>query len=159
LSEEQIERIHQASLRILEENGMEFLDEGARSRLKAAGAMVEEGNLRVRFDGAMVMEHVSRAPTHVTIHARNPQRNLTFGGNHISFGSVASAPNCSDMDRGRRPGSFADYCDLLRLCQCLNIVQFIAGYPVEPADIPPSIRHLDAHYAAITLTDRIWHPY
>jgi trimethylamine--corrinoid protein Co-methyltransferase len=159
LSEEQIERIHQASLRILEENGMEFLDEGARSRLKAAGAMVEEGNLRVRFDGAMVMEHVSRAPTQVTIHARNPQRNLTFGGNHINFGSVASAPNCSDMDRGRRPGSFADYCDLLRLCQSLNIVQFIAGYPVEPADIPPSTRHLDAHYAAITLTDRVWHPY
>jgi len=30
---------------------------------------------------------------------------------------------------------------------------------VEPADIPPLTRHLDAHYAAITLTDRIWHPY
>ena len=43
--------------------------------------------------------------------------------------------------------------------QSLNVVQFIGGYPVEPADIPPSTRHLDAHYAAITLTDRIWHPY
>ncbi len=159
LSAEQIETIHDASLRILEEIGIEFLDEGARKRLKSAGAAVEEGGLRVRFDRAMVTELVAKAPAEVTLHARNPERNLTFGGNHINFGSVASAPNVSDMERGRRPGNLADYCDLLRLSQSLNIVQFIAGYPVEPADIPPAIRHLDAHYAAITLTDRIWHPY
>jgi trimethylamine---corrinoid protein Co-methyltransferase len=159
LREDQIETIHNASMRILEEIGIEFLDEGARNRLKAAGALVEKGSLRVRFDRAMVMDHVAKVPAEVTLHARNPERNLVFGGNHINFGSVASAPNCSDMDRGRRPGNFADYCDLLRLCQSLNIVHFIAGYPVEPADIAPSIRHLDAHYAAITLTDRVWHPY
>ncbi len=63
------------------------------------------------------------------------------------------------MDGGRRPGKFEDYCNLLRMCQSLNIVHFISGYPVEPADLPPLTRHLDAHYAAITLTDRIWHPY
>ena len=159
LRADQIESIHGASMRILEEIGIEFLDEGARRRLKAAGAMVEDGSLRVRFDRAMVTEHVCKVPSEVTLYARNPAHNLVFGGNHINFGSVASAPNCSDMDRGRRPGNFADYCDLLRLCQSLNIVHFISGYPVEPADIPPSIRHLDAHYAVITLTDRIWHPY
>ena len=89
----------------------------------------------------------------------SPERNLTFGGNHINFGSVASAPNVSDLDKGRRPGNFEDYCNLLRLAQSLNVVQFLGGYPVEPADMPPLTRHLDAHYAAITLTDRIWHPY
>ena len=41
LQEEQIERIHDASLRILEVNGIEFLDAGARDRLKAAGGDVE----------------------------------------------------------------------------------------------------------------------
>ena len=75
------------------------------------------------------MEHVAKAPSEITLHARNPERSLIFGGNHINFGSVASAPNVSDLDRGRRPGNFADYCDLLRLCQSLNIVHFIAGYP------------------------------
>ena len=93
-----------------------------------------------------------------TLHARNPEHNLTVGGNHLNFGSVASAPNVSDLDKGRRPGSFEDYCNLVRLCQSLNIVQFLSGYPVEPADLPPATRHLDSHYAAITLTDKIWHP-
>jgi trimethylamine---corrinoid protein Co-methyltransferase len=159
ISADQIEAIHNASMRVLEEIGIDFLDEPARVRLKTAGAHVEAGSQRVRFDRAMVLELVAKTPSEVLLHARNPERNLTFGGNHINFGSVASAPNVSDMDKGRRPGQYEDYCNLLRLCQSLNIVQFISGYPVEPADLPPLSRHLDAHYAAITLTDRIWHPY
>jgi trimethylamine--corrinoid protein Co-methyltransferase len=159
LTEEQVEAIHLASLKILEDYGMEFLDAGARDRLRAAGAKMDADNLRVRFDRGFILEHVAKVPSEVTLHARNPERSLVFGGNAINFGSVASAPNCSDMDKGRRPGNFEDYCNLLRLCQSLNIVQFIAGYPVEPADLPAPTRHLDAHYAAITLTDRIWHPY
>src|SRR6266404_4647675 len=159
LSAEQVEKIHDASLRILEEIGMDFLDAEALALWRAAGARVEPGTQRVRFDRAMVLELVAKTPASVTLHARNPAHNLTFGGDHVSFGSVASAPNVSDLDRGRRPGNFEDYCNLLRLAQSLDIVQFLAGYPVEPADLPPSTRHLDAHYAAITLTDRIWHPY
>jgi len=76
----------------------------------------------------------------------------------VNFCAVSSAPNVSDLDRGRRPGNFADYCDLLKLIQSLNIIHLAAGYPVEPIDLPPSTRHLDAHYAFITLTDRVWQP-
>jgi len=159
LRPEQLEKIHEASLRILEEIGMEFLDAEALSILKAAGVKVEAGSQRVRLDRGLVLESIAKAPREVTLHARNPEHNLTFGGDHVNFGSVASAPNVSDMDRGRRPGNFQDYCDLLKLVQTYNIVQFTGGYPVEPADRPPATRHLDAHLAAITLTDKLWHPY
>lgn len=159
VSEDQLEAIHQASLRILEEIGIEFLDADARKLLKEKGADVKEGSERVHLDRGMIAEYVAKAPAQFMLHARNPEHSLTFGKDYINFGSVASAPNVSDLDRGRRPGNFQDYSDLLRLAQSLNIVQFIGGYPVEPADVPPSTRHLDAHYAAITLTDKIWHPY
>ncbi|HVJ33913.1 MAG TPA: trimethylamine methyltransferase family protein [Terriglobia bacterium] len=159
VSEDQLEAIHQASLRILEEIGIEFLDADARKLLKEKGADVKEGSERVHLDRGMIAEYVTKAPAQFMLHARNPEHSLTFGKDYINFGSVASAPNVSDLDRGRRPGNFQDYSDLLRLAQSLNIVQFIGGYPVEPADVPPSTRHLDAHYAAITLTDKIWHPY
>jgi len=159
LRPEQLEKIHEASLRILEEIGMEFLDAEALSILKAAGAKVDAASQRVKLDRGLVLESIAKVPHEVTLHARNPERNLTFGGNHVNFGSVASAPNVNDMDRGRRPGNFQDYCDLLKLVQTYNIVQFTGGYPVEPADRPPATRHLDAHLAAITLTDKLWHPY
>ncbi len=159
LSADQIEAIHNASLRILEEFGIEFLDDVARARAIKGGAEVVAGTQRIRMDRNLVLECVAKAPAEFTLHSRNPDRNLIFGANHINFASVASAPNVSDLERGRRPGTFADYSELLRLIQSLNIVQCIGGYPVEPADIDPRTRHLDAHYAAITLTDKIWHPY
>lgn len=159
VSADQLEAIHQTSLRILEEHGIEFLDSESLGLLKAAGADVQPGANLVRFDRGLIAESIAKAPSEFTLHARNPERNLTMGGNNINFASVASAPNVSDLDRGRRPGNFEDYCNLLRLCQTFNVVQLIGGYPVEPADIPPATRHLDAHYAAITLTDRVWHPY
>jgi trimethylamine--corrinoid protein Co-methyltransferase len=159
VSEDQLEAIHQASLQILEEMGIDFLDADARLLLKEKGADVTAGSERVRFDRGMIAEYVAMAPSEFTLNARNPEHNLVFGKDYINFGSVASAPNVSDLDRGRRPGNFQDYSDLLRLAQSLNVVQFLGGYPVEPADVPPSTRHLDAHYAAITLTDKIWHPY
>jgi trimethylamine--corrinoid protein Co-methyltransferase len=159
LSADQLEAIHQTSLRILSELGIEFLEENALRILKENGAEVIPGTQRVRFDPALVMERIKTVPKTFKLHARNPAHDLTFGANHINFGSVASAPNVSDLDKGRRPGNFEDYCNLVRLAQTLNVVQFLGGYPVEPADLPPSTRHLDSHYAAITLSDKIWHPY
>ena len=159
LEAEQIEAIHDTSLQILEEIGMDFLLPEAREILKAAGAEVTAGEERVRFDRGLVLEAIARAPSSSTLHARNPARNLTIGGNHINFTLIASAPNVSDLEGGRRPGSFVDYCNLLRLGQSLNIIHFIGGYPVEPVDLPPETRHLDCIQAFIELGDKAYHGY
>ena len=158
LTAEQLERVHDTSMRILETHGLEFLNDAALDILVRAGADVDRGTRRVRFDRRLVAEYVAKAPAQFTLHARNPAHSVTIGGNHIAFCAVSSAPNCSDLDRGRRPGTYADYCDLLRIVQSLNVIHLASGYPVEPIDIPPPIRHLDAYHAAITLTDRVWSP-
>ena len=52
-------------------------------------------------------------------------------------------PTVSDLDRGRRPGSFADFCDLLRLEQSLDIIHLAArlsGRADRPAAGDPSSR-------------------
>ncbi|MGH6886200.1 MAG: trimethylamine methyltransferase family protein, partial [Geminicoccales bacterium] len=126
--------------------------------LARAGASIDHETRRARLGRDLIAEFVAKAPAKFALHARNPARTVTIGGNHIAFCAVSSAPNCSDLDRGRRPGSYADYCDLLRLVQSLNVIHLAAGYPVEPIDIPPPVRHLDAYHAAITLTDRVWSP-
>lgn len=159
LSADQIEAIHDTSLRVLEEIGMDFLHPEALDRLRAAGADVEPGSQRVRFDRGLVLEAVAKAPAEFTIAARNPAHNVTMGGNHINFMMVGSAPNCSDIVGGRRVGNFKDYCDLLRLTQAFNIIHMVGGYPVEPVDLPPETRHLQALQAAATLTDKCFHAY
>ena len=159
LSVDQVEIIHLASLRILEDLGMEFLSDGARDRLAAAGADVDRGSRLVRFDRGLIEQSIAYAPAAFTLHARNPDRNVVLGGDNINFCAVASPPHVSDLDRGRRTGTYEDYCNLLRVAHSLNIIHFLSGYPVEPVDLPPATRHLDACYGYITLTDMAWHPY
>ena len=157
VSTDELEHIHLASLRILQEIGMDFLDPESRDMLKQAGAEIE-GN-RVRFDPDLILEKIKTVPNQFTLHATNPAHSLQIGGNWMAFGSVASAPNVYDMERGRRVGNRKDYQDLIRLSQMFNTVHFLAGYPVEPIDIHASIRHLDATYDALTLCDKPIHAY
>jgi trimethylamine--corrinoid protein Co-methyltransferase len=159
VSADELESIHRGSLRVLAEIGMDFLDEGARDLLQAAGASVEGGSSRVRFDPAMVEERIRTAPASFVLHSTNPERALQIGGTWTAFGSVASAPNVADLDRGRRVGNRADYQNLIWLSQMLNTVHFFGGYPVEPIDLHASVRHLHALHDMLTLADKPIHAY
>jgi trimethylamine--corrinoid protein Co-methyltransferase len=152
LSADQIETIHQASLRILRDIGMKVLDPETRGLYERAGATVRDQ--MVTFDPEMVEALIVTAPSEFTLHSWNPRHSLQIGGDRLAFGTVASAPNAFDLDGGRRTGNRHDYQNFLRLAQMLNSIHFISGYPVEPIDIHPSVRHLQASLDMLTLTDR-----
>ena len=159
LDEEQIEQIHDASMQVIEELGMVFLDEDACESLRKAGADTDKDTQLVRMDRDMVLQHVAKAPAEFTLYARNPAHNLRIGGNVINFSAVGSPPNCSDMDHGRRPGNFEDFRNLVRLVQSLNIVHMIGGHPVEPIDLPVETRHLDSVRVFVTDCDKVFSAY
>ncbi|MDQ6433046.1 trimethylamine methyltransferase family protein [Mesorhizobium sp. LHD-90] len=159
ISDDELESIHLASLRVLKEIGVDVLHDGARKIMKEHGADVREGSERVRFDADMILELVAHAPSEFTIHARNPAHNVRFGGNNLVLSQMASAPNCSDLDGGRRPGNQRDFRNFLRLAQMHNILNTTGGYPVEPIDIHPSVRHLECIRDLATLTDKVFHIY
>jgi trimethylamine--corrinoid protein Co-methyltransferase len=156
LSADQIEAIHEASLRIVEEYGLQFLHDEALDILAAAGAKVSRETKIARIDRGLLLERLATTPSEVRVHARNPERDVTVGGAHINFSSVAGPPNCSDLDRGRRPGTFADMQNLIRLAHSLNVLHLLAGTPVAPIDLPPATRHLDIYRCFVTLADRVW---
>ena len=157
VSADELESIHETSLKVLEEIGMEFMLPEARALLKQAGADVR--GERVHFDRALIDRAVATAPAEFTIHARNPAHTIQMGGKWMAFGNVSSPPNASDMDNGRRVGNRTDYQNFLRLSQYFNCIHFIGGYPVEPVDIHASIRHLEALRDMATLTDKPMHAY
>ncbi len=159
VSADELESIHDASLRILAEIGMNFLDRRARELLAAAGADVAADGERVRFDPDMVLETIRTCPSEFQLHSWNPEHTITVGGNHVAFGSVGSPPNVVGLDGVRRPGSRESFRELLKLCQVFNVVHFIGGYPVEPIDLHPSVRHLEAALDVLTITDKVPHSY
>ena len=150
----QIETVVQAALTILQTQGMRFLDTDSRRILQKAGADVDEANLMVCFDAGLIKEKLALAPARFSLRARNPAHNLVVGNNNIVFSSVGGPAFCSDLDNGRRPGTYAEMCDFLRLVQSLNIVHQEGGGAFEAMDLPAESRHLDLYLAQIRLLDK-----
>ncbi len=88
LHAEQLERIIDGALSVLETQGMRFLESSSRKQLQKAGADVDEATKMVRFDRNLVSEKLALAPAEFDLRARNPEHNLHVGGKHIFFASV-----------------------------------------------------------------------
>ena len=150
--------IHDGAMRILEEIGIEFLNAEARALFRTAGATVDGTNVRMGRD--WVTEMVARAPAAFDVTPRNAGRRITVGGGHLLFGNVSSPPSYMDLTTGGKvTGTRARCADLLRLSQYFNCIHFVGGYPVEPQDVHPGIRHLDAILDKLVLTDKVPHVY
>lgn len=159
ISADQVEAIHQASLKVLSDIGILFLNDEALSVLAKEGCDIDWDTKNVRFDPDWISSKLSTAPSQFTITARNRDKSNIWGGKHFNFGNVGSPPNVMDLDKGRRVGTREDFQNLIKLSQAYNCMHFISGYPVEPLDVHASIRHLYCLYDKLTLTDKVVHAY
>ena len=157
LSEDEIESIHLASLKVLRDYGMEILDGACRDLAKVAGASID-GDC-VRFDPELIEELIAKAPDKVTVHARNAKHDVPLHPGHTCIASVGGPAFSTDIDNGRRAANFEDMCNFSRLVQSLNIIHMEGGGAVEPVDLPANTRHLDMYMAFATLTDKTWTGY
>jgi trimethylamine--corrinoid protein Co-methyltransferase len=156
---EGVQAIHDGAMRVLEEIGIDFINEESKSILREAGCTVSKDSDNVRMDREFVMEHVGKAPAEFDITPRNPAHTVTIGGKRMVFVNVSSPPNYSTLDDGRKIGDHGAYQDLIKLTQYFNCIHLAGGYPVEPVDIHASVRHLDCLYDKLTLTDKVVHAY
>ena len=100
-SDDEIESIHNASLQVLRDTGMNIQSPRAVEILRAAGANIDADGQRVRFDPDFIMEKISTTPSSFTMHGRTPDKHLDIGGKSMIFSLVSSAPNVSNLDKGR----------------------------------------------------------
>lgn len=153
-SDDEVEALHEASLCLLRETGIAVLHDQARAMMLDAGATLGPDGVRVHFEPELVLSLIESVPEMFTLHARNPDHSVTIGGDHLTFCMMASAPNASCMDKGRRTGNQKDFRDFLKLSQMHNVLHTNGGYPCEPVDIHASVRHLDCIKDLLTLTDK-----
>jgi len=152
LDEEGIDRLHQTSMRILAELGIDFYDEETRAILKSHGADVRGDT--VYFDPGLIEETVAQAPRQFTQLARNPENNVLIGGNQILFAPVYGPPFVSDLDQGRRQGTLADFQNFVKLAYLSPYIHHSGGTIVEPNDEPVATRHMDMLFSHIRYGDK-----
>ncbi len=157
LSADQVEAIHLASLRILEEFGIEVMSADARQYFATAGAEVDAATGNVRLDRGLVAQALATAPALFHLTSHNPNKRLTFGGQHLNFGLVAGPPFVHDLERGRRAGSYSDYCDFIRLAHHFNAIHLLGNQVCAPVELPANTRHLDTYLANLLYSDLSYH--
>jgi trimethylamine--corrinoid protein Co-methyltransferase len=153
-TDDQIARIHDTALRVLEELGIRVLLPEARAILRAGGALVDEDSQMVRIGRDIVAYALNAAPRSFVARAGNSSRDVTLERGSLAFLAGSGCPNVTDLERGRRGGTLRDFEDLTRLAQSFDVLH-IQGPYVEPQDIEPRFRHYAFNRAQLTLSDKL----
>jgi trimethylamine---corrinoid protein Co-methyltransferase len=152
INAEGVELLHEQSMTILEEIGIDFRDEAAIRLWREAGADVK--GQRVRLPRELLMAKLALAPSQYTQHARNPERNVVIGGRNTVFAPVYGSPFVRDFDNKRRYGTLEDLRNFVKLTYMTPVLHHSGGVICEPVDVPVPKRHLEIVYSHIKFSDK-----
>ena len=154
ISEEEMEWIHGASLKILEETGVVFHSAEALAIFKKHGAKVN--GKTVYFPKKMVNQALKTSPETYRWRARNDEHSVTVGDKKEK---LLLQPNggpvfIQDFDMGRRPATLEDFGNIIKICQASDEVSLVGSFPVEPGEIRQEEKHLNMMYTTLKNTDK-----
>lgn len=124
LSHDEIERIHGATLGLLERVGVNVREPRALRLLREAGARNDEGSERVRIPESLLKEALQKTPKRWTWHAREASRSFRLGeGGRTRLGPGSACTKVIEFPSGRaRTPTPEDGDRLVRLMDALPLV-------------------------------------
>ena len=154
LDDEALELIEANADLLLEELGIDFLDDPEALKIwQEAGARVE--GTRVRFPQGMCRALVrASAPKEFTQHARNPARSVIIGGPRTVIAPAYGPPFVRDLEQGRCYATIEDFRNFAKLAWLAPGIHHAGGTLCEPVDLPVNKRHLDMVYSHIKFSDK-----
>jgi trimethylamine--corrinoid protein Co-methyltransferase len=149
LTSEQVERVHQASLEILENVGLLVRHEKARDIFAKHGCQVDSETLNVRFPRAVVEEHRKAMPPKFTFKGRDPKFDKTMPDDSPVIVTASSAPNVVDPETGKYRRAVSD--DIARIARLVNELPGHDVFSISTLaeDAPPDRFSLSRFYPAL----------
>ena len=152
LSAEEVAEIHDTSMRLLANVGVQFPDDEAIAVFKQHG--VKADGQTVYLSEKQLLEALETVPAQFTIQARNPDRNVTVGDGEPVFAPAYGAPFLVDYEVGKRAPTLEDYENLVRLAHVLPNQDMSGHLMVEPGDVPAGAAHLHMLKANLVHSDK-----
>jgi len=154
LTKDQVKRLHESSLRVLEKTGVKFWDGRAIEVLKRAGAEVDDKTGIVRFPHDLVKTAIKKAPKEILLAGRSRRFDLLLGGGRSHFGTLGTAPLVHDLHtHERRYARKTDLEDFARITNSLEHVRYFHT-SVTPTDLHPSTVDIQRWAIAIKNTEK-----
>ncbi len=142
LSPEEIQRIHTATLDVIEKVGVRFPSRRALDIWEAHGAQVNRDSSVVKVPGQIIEDALKLAPPKYDLAARLPEQDLPLDGNHVFLGTDGCGVEVLDIHTGsRRMSTWQDVADIARVGDALEEIAF-HWVAVSAQDIPPKTRGL-----------------
>ena len=149
LSNPEVEALHLATLRILDEIGIILSEPHSRALLAEAGARLADG--RVYLPPELVLDCISKAGKQVSIRGRGGMTK-TLGDGRLYFHNLGGARDIYDASSGIcRPALVQDVCAATRLLDALENCNTITPF-FTPTDVPGSIMSLAMYRHALPHT-------
>jgi trimethylamine--corrinoid protein Co-methyltransferase len=152
LTQEQMTKIHDASMNILCDVGVAFNEEESLDIFKKNGCKVD--GKTVFFSENEVRGALESAPQRFTLAARNPAKSVQLGDDDFAFVPGYGAPFIISSDGRKRNATMQDYDNFCKLVQTSKYIDMNGFMMVEPSDIPPQTAHLDMLLSSIVLCDK-----
>ena len=154
LTEEQMQKVHESSLYLLNKKGVIFRSEEARELLKQNGATVD-GEL-VYFPENLVEQCIRQVPSSFRVDAINPEKSVLIGGDfiiHPAGGEVF----IKEADNNRIISTtIRQFSDLQKIYQACDNINMTGYQPLSPEDVPMNTRGLHCLYETMLYTDKPW---
>jgi trimethylamine--corrinoid protein Co-methyltransferase len=142
LTTEEVKKIHEATLWIIEHVGIRFPSQRALEIWEANGATVDREKKIVKVKGDVIEEALTKCPPAYPLAARDPQQDLPLDGNHVYLGTDGCGVEVIDIHTGqKRTSCLDDVQDIARVADATEEVAF-HWVPVSAQDTPPETRGL-----------------
>lgn len=151
-TEEQLDRIHEATLKIWDDIGVAFKDDEALEIFKRNGVKVD-GNV-VHIDKATFEKAIASVPAEFVLHARNPEKNVIIGGSHIALAPGYGCPFIITADGEKKVPQLEDYQNLCKLVQTSPVINLTGQLMADPGDVPSGTSHLHMLLSNILFCDK-----
>ena len=141
LDDDQLKRIHDAVLQVLDEVGVRVNHPEALDLLSGHGARVLDDNL-VQFSSDLIEDAIVSAPSNLVIYNRNKIPVMELGGRRSYFGTGTDLPKTVDLaTREIRDTRADDIITSTIISDALPNIDFIGSYGL-PRDVPAGLHYI-----------------
>jgi trimethylamine--corrinoid protein Co-methyltransferase len=151
LSDEDVQAMHEATLRVLQEAGVFWTHKPSLEILQGAGCTVKDN--RVYFPPELVMDSIAKANKRPVIRGRNGQVN-TLGDGNLYFHNLGGARDVFDARTGtRHVATTQDAKDAVRLLDALDNCNTVTPF-FTPPDVSNEMLSLHMYRSALSHTTK-----
>ena len=136
-----LQKVHGATVRILERTGVRVLDPEAARLLQSEGASYDEVSQVVRIPETVLKSLLMQAPSRFRLYGRGGDRVLAFGEGNTYFSSMGTAVQVEDGNGSIRSPTLKDVEAFYRLVDASPFLDH-ASWVVWPRDVPNEAVHV-----------------